>query len=259
MTAKRLVKICRKKGLYDTPEYNDSLYLNHEGFDSIANLEPYHNIKSLFLEGNSIITIENIGHLQKLRGLYLRDNLIKSISNLDGLTNLKSLDLANNQIKVIENMSHLKRLETLNLEQNLISTVDALEKILDNQAISTLNLMGNKIKSEEEGMKLIKLLSNLPNLRALYLKGNECINQMNFYRKHTISTIRTLTFLDDRPVFEHERRLNDAWIRGGAKAEDLEKKLIQKEKNEKRNLTRKSFVISCEFLLEIISDFDEIF
>merc|ERR1712130_572661 len=57
--------------------------------------------------------------------------------------------------------------------------------------------------------------------------------------KYTISTIRTLTFLDDRPVFENERRLNDAWIRGGTVEEDLEKKLIQKEKNEKRNLTRK--------------------
>ena len=66
---------------------------------------------------------------------------------------------------------------------------------------------------------------------------------MDFYRKYTISIIRTLTFLDDRPVFENERRLNDAWIKGGMEAEQEEKKKIQQEKIDKRNKTRKSSVL----------------
>lgn len=239
MTRKRLIGICRKKGLYETPEYNDSLYLNYEGFSSITNLEPYVNIKSLFLEGNIITKIENISHLKSLRGLYLQNNLIKTISNLDGLNEINTLDLSNNQIKKLENISHLKNLETLNLENNLISNTDDLREIVNNESIITLNLSGNNIKTEQDGMALMKLLGDLPNLKSLYLKGNKFLNEMNFYRKYTISTIRSLTFLDDRPVFENERRLNDAWIRGGAVAEDKEKKLIKMEKIEKRNLTRK--------------------
>eukprot|EP01083_Nonionella_stella_P071550 192211_1 len=240
MTPSRLIKICRKKGLYETPQFNDSLYLNHEGFESIKNLEPYSNLKSLFLEANLISKIENISHLTNLRGLYLQKNVIQQISNLDGLCTLNSLDLSNNQIKSIQNMSHLKNLETLNLANNLISTADDLAEIVHNTSISTLYLTGNKFKTEKEGMKLIELLSELPNLRSLYLKGNECINQINFYRKHTLSHIRTLTFLDERPVFENERRLTDAWVRGGRVEEDKERQKIRQEKIDKRNLTRKT-------------------
>ena len=69
-----------QKGFYETPEYNDSLYLNYEGFNEIDNLFPYINIKSLFLEGNIISKIKNISHLTKLRGLYLQNNVIKEIS-----------------------------------------------------------------------------------------------------------------------------------------------------------------------------------
>eukprot|EP01084_Bolivina_argentea_P226033 381878_1 len=239
MSPKRLIKICRKKGLYETPRLNDSLYLNYEGFSAIKSLEPYFNIKSLFLEGNFISEIENISHLKYLCGLYLQNNTIKKISNLDGLLEIKSLNFANNQINKIENISHLTKLETLNLENNLISTTEDVEEILHNETITTLNLNGNKFKTEKEGMKLIKLLSNLPNLRSLYLKRNPFINEMDWYRKRTISVIRTLTFLDDRPVFENERRLNDAWSRGGPTEETKEKQLIQQEKIDKRNLTRK--------------------
>ncbi len=57
MTPKRLIKICRRKEQYETPELNDALYLNHEGFSSIKNLEPYINVKSLFLDGNMLSKI----------------------------------------------------------------------------------------------------------------------------------------------------------------------------------------------------------
>ena len=83
-------------------------------------MEPYINIKSLFLEGNVIEKIENISHLHNLRGLYLQHNMIKEISSdsFAGLNELTSLDLSNNQIRQIKNISHLQCLETLNLENN---------------------------------------------------------------------------------------------------------------------------------------------
>jgi len=239
MTPKRLIKICRRKEQYETPELNDALYLNHEGFSSIKNLEPYINVKSLFLDGNMISKIENISHLKGLRGLYLRKNQIERISNLEDLEDLNSLDLSGNGIKRIEGIRHLHKLETLNLENNKIYRAEDLEEIVHNKAISTLNLSGNMVKSPEEGLKLINLLSALPNLKALYLKGNGFVNTMDWYRKQTVSTIRTLTFLDDRPIFENERRLNDAWKRGGRAEEEAERKKINFEKAEKKRLTRK--------------------
>lgn len=245
MTAKRLIKICRKKGLYETPEYNDSLFLNYEGFNAIKNLEPYINIKSLFLEGNVIAKIENISHLKHLRGLYLQKNIITAIGKeLNNLTELTSLDLGNNEISSIKEgeLNNLTNLETLNLENNRLSAIEDIEEIIHNKSLITLNLNGNKFDTKGEGMKLLSLLSKLPNLKTLYLKGNKFLNNMDFYRKYAISMIRTLTFLDDRPVFENERRLNDAWIRGGREAEQEEKRQIEQEKIDKRNETRRSSV-----------------
>lgn len=240
-----------------TPELNDALYLNHEGFSSIKNLEPYFNVKSLFLDGNMISKIENIAHLKGLRGLYLRKNQIRKISNLEGLENLNSLDLAQNGITKVEGLRHLQNLETLNLENNKISTAEDLEEIVHNKAITTLHLSGNSINSVSEGLKVINLLSTLPNLRALYLKGNGFVNEMDWYRKNTVSTIRTLTFLDERPIFENERRLNDAWKRGGREEEEAERKKINFEKAEKKRLTRKSLV-KIIFLNSILFHHDDI-
>ena len=53
--------------------------------------------------------------------------------------------------------------------------------------------------------------------------------------------------------FENERRLNDAWIRGGPKEEQEERKKIQQEKIDERNKTRKSSVLCILFLIVSVS------
>jgi dynein assembly factor 1 len=53
------------------------------------------------------------------------------------------------------------------------------------------------------------------------------------YRKTTISKIKTLTYLDDRPVFEEDRRHAEAYTRGGIEEERAERELIRKERDEK--------------------------
>ena len=57
---------------------------------------------------------------------------------------------------------------------------------------------------------------------------------MEFYRKNTIGLINTLTFLDDRPVFEIERRLNDAWIKRGRAGETEERNIMAREKEQEK-------------------------
>ncbi len=47
--------------------------------------------------------------------------------------------------------------------------------------------------------------------RCLYLKGNPVVSQIKNYRKALVAALPELRYLDDRPVFEDERRIVNAW------------------------------------------------
>ncbi len=72
---------------------------------------------------------------------------------------------------------------------------------------SVLDLSNNLI----EDATLIDLLEKMVDLRVLYLKGNPIISNIKDYRRTVIGRIKTLTYLDDRPVFPEERRCVNAW------------------------------------------------
>lgn len=50
------------------------------------------------------------------------------------------------------------------------------------------------------------------------------------YRKRFIAHIPTLQYLDDRPVFEGERRLSEAWAREGRQGEENERTALARER-----------------------------
>ena len=54
-------------------------------------------------------------------------------------------------------------------------------------------------------------LGCLPALECLYLKGNPVAATTKGYRKTLICCFPLLTYLDDRPIFDKERRCAEAW------------------------------------------------
>ena len=69
MTAAALRAICKERKLYATPELNDTLYCNHRGFITVADLEPYTGLRALFLENNALETLDGVPALPELRCL----------------------------------------------------------------------------------------------------------------------------------------------------------------------------------------------
>jgi dynein assembly factor 1 len=84
-------------------------------------------------------------------------------------------------------------------------------------SLQTLDLQNNKINEVE----ILEILSLLPDLRVLYLQGNPVVKMIPHYRKTIISRCLSLKYLDDRPVFEEERRRCQVWIKAYDKTGDI--------------------------------------
>ena len=69
MTHERLKSICKEHGLYNTPQLNDKLFCNHQGFTSVGDLEEYTELKALFMEGNALSHLVGLPSLIHLRCL----------------------------------------------------------------------------------------------------------------------------------------------------------------------------------------------
>ncbi|KAM3569487.1 hypothetical protein VYU27_008416 [Nannochloropsis oceanica] len=82
MTPDLLRRLALAHDGYETPSLNDRLYLHFRGFHRIENLNPYSNLKALWLDSNGL-TEEGIGEglrgLTHLRCLYLQNNLLESL------------------------------------------------------------------------------------------------------------------------------------------------------------------------------------
>ena len=63
----------------------------------------------------------------------------------------------------------------------------------------------------------------------LYLQNNPVCKKIKNYRKTLIHNIPTLKYIDDRPIFEDEKRYVAAFFRGGIEEEREERKKYKKE------------------------------
>ena len=120
---------------------------------------------------------------------------------------LNSLNISRNQLASLDGLD-LPELSTLLCAENeLKSTADiAVLKGMIN--LQTLDLKENEL-ADFDGV--LEVLCTLPELRCLYLAGNPLVRATPNYRKHLILGLPNLCYLDDRPVFEKERRLVEVW------------------------------------------------
>lgn len=234
LTVQLIKQLCKQHNLFQTPHLNDKLYLHHKGFRTVDTgaLNDYISLKALWLEGNALKNLNGIDHLKELRCLYAHQNLLEDISALHAMSDLRTLNLSQNRLSEIPLDTLSKwcpKLSNLNLSQNRFSTADSILEVTRLEELSVFDIQDNKI--DDEG--IIEHIVNMKSLSVLYLKGNSVVNKIKSYRKTLISKINNLKYLDDRPVFEDERRLALAYVAGGIKGEQEERKLMNQEKKDK--------------------------
>ncbi|PNH10461.1 Leucine-rich repeat-containing protein ODA7 [Tetrabaena socialis] len=240
MTKEALLDICKQNDLYRTPSLNDKLYCNFKGFSEIACLEEYINVKALFLEGNVLESLDGLPTLKELKCLYVQQNCIWKISNLEALENLDTINISNNQLTSLEGLACCKALRTLIATHNHLATLESVQALAGCQALQTVDLQSNELTDPG----IVDVLKQIPDLRCLYLKGNPVVSNIKNYRKALIASIPSLTYLDDRPVSDTERKVCVAWLEGGLDAERAMRNQIKEEEEER---TRKNH----EFMMQM--------
>uniref|UniRef100_A0A1I8P4S2 Dynein axonemal assembly factor 1 homolog n=1 Tax=Stomoxys calcitrans TaxID=35570 RepID=A0A1I8P4S2_STOCA len=220
ITKKKLLELCKKDKLYQTPSLNDVLYLHYQGFQSIESLEDYTELKCLWLECNAISEIQGLENQTKLKCLYLQSNLIKKIDNLDPCKELDTINLSQNHIRKIENVGIdiLPVLNTLNISSNYLKDCEGLRELENCKNLSVLDLSNNRI----DDILVVKVFARMPELKVLVLQGNPVVSKIPQYRKTLILECKKLTYLDSRPVFPKDRACAEAWKRGGYEEERKE-------------------------------------
>jgi len=108
---------------------------------------PLGMLRILHLQGNEIIKIDGLSHLEQLRELVLDRNKIRQFDELsfDGLKSLRELRLDENAIKTLDNLGPLPRLHALHLAANRISELTEVEKLRNLRQVVTLHLSQNPV------------------------------------------------------------------------------------------------------------------
>jgi dynein assembly factor 1 len=138
---------------------------------------------------------------------FVQQNCLRVLSHLENVENLDTLNVSSNALTRLEGLSCCKQLRTLVATHNRLDSAESIAHLAECTSLYTIDLQSNNL----DDPAIIDVFKHLPELRCLYLKGNPAVSKIKNYRKMLVGSIPTLTYLDDRPVFEAERRLVNAW------------------------------------------------
>lgn len=247
LTNKFLREMIKKepRKYYRTAYLNDKLFLHYKGFHNIKNLEQFTDLKCLYFEGNGCRSMKGLEQNTMLRSLMMQENCIDSTEGLETLTQLRMLNMNDNMVTKISGLGGAIALDTIYLKNNRLgqctdSDVDAIKGLLERPTLTCVDMQGNYLR---DTAIFEEVLFKMPNLKCLYLMNNKVVQNMRNYRKTIISRIPTLLYLDDRPVFEDDRRKAEAFCRGGLEEEREEIKKIKKEKDDKHWANHEAFLL----------------
>ena len=187
------------------------------------------------MENNGIEAIQGIDHLVKLIILYLHQNQIQEIKGLSTLKNLCTLNISHNRIRKIEGLENLECLKTLDISHNLIVDINDCEQVIELPALTNLDIRDNQIDNHRE---IVPFFTRMEKITCLYLAGNPCVRLIGHYRRAMTVCMVNLYYLDEKPIFEDDRLLAEAFVKGG-KEEEMKVKLDLEEKKRNENALTK--------------------
>ena len=146
-------------------------------------------------------------------------------------------------LKTISGLAGCELLDTIYLKRNRIGKdergdVESIKGLLERPTLTCVDLQDNYLS---DPAIFEEVLYKMPNLAVLYLQNNPVTKTLDYYRKTLIAKIPSLKYLDDRPVFEEDRRRAEAFARGGMDEERKEIKKIKKEKDDKHWSSHEAF------------------
>ena len=147
-------------------------------------------------------------------------------------------------VKKVTGLKNCIELDTLYLKRNRLGQqqeggdIGCLEGLLERPTLTCIDISDNYLS---DPAILPEILEKMKELKVLYMQNNPVCKKIPSYRKTIIARIPTLTYLDDRPVFEEDRRRAEAFAKGGIEAEREEMKKIKKEVNDKHWANHEAF------------------
>lgn len=171
-----------------------------------------------------LTSLAPLAALPHLDTLNVSSNRLASLDGLDAFPVLTSLQVSPSRAADdgAEALSDALALQTAQAGGNSLATLAALECLPRCALLSSVDVTHNGL--DGDGEALLALLAAMPALRALYLSaGNPVASAVRPYRKRVIAAALGLVYLDERPVFDAERRGAEAWVRGGEEAEKAER------------------------------------
>ena len=243
MTPASLRKVCvENDGYAHAPELNDVLHLHRKGIAEIENLEPYVGLKTIYLESNSVDTLEGLLHLSLLRCLYMAKNALMDVEGAVRLKALVTLDISENHVDSLEGLRGHQTLATLVAAGNRLADVDAVDALRACPRLTSLDLSDNKLRDVSVVAFLTSEDAGLARrLALLKFRGNPAVGETKSYRKTVVARMRALNYLDDAPVFPKDRRLAEAWARGGVEEERAERGRIFDDEKKHRERQARNF------------------
>lgn len=175
----------------------EELYLIGNKIRAIVDLGPLPKLTMLELGDNRIRKIENLGRLSSLHGLWLGRNKITMIENLEPLTELRRISFQSNRIERIQGLAHLHQLEELYLSHNGLTSMDGISQLTSLNVLDVASNEITRIQGVENLTKLkefwinhnkldviddLKLLQAATELETVYLEGNPLASRAHYQR-----------------------------------------------------------------------------